>query len=110
MKDLFNYYSEEDSEERCGLVLISGEILELKNIHPEPSLGFEIDPEAIISYLAEMKATWHTHPKANSILSGEDHLCFSTWPDLDHYIIGKDGVRMYTVEEGAVIDADYLPR
>jgi proteasome lid subunit RPN8/RPN11 len=110
MKDLFSRYSDEILEERCGLILGSGEMLEVQNSHPEPTKGFEIDPETIIRYLDEMSGTWHTHPGQSSVLSGEDHLCFTAWPTLEHYVVGKDGIRLYRVDNGAVVDANHFPR
>ncbi len=109
MSDLFNHYSEEGPE-RCGLILMGGVILECDNIHPEPETGFEIDPETVLKHEADIEGTWHTHPGQSAILSGEDHLCFTQWPRLDHYIVGNDSIRIYRVKSGAVIDADHIPR
>ena len=109
MIDLFNYYEEDAKLERCGLILKGDKILECKNIHLEPSKGFEIDPEDIIKHLDDMVATWHTHPNQASTLSGEDHLCFTTWPDLKHFIIGSDGISVYIIREGAVICDSKIP-
>lgn len=110
MKSLFDRYEDEAKEERCGLILVQGIVIECKNIHPEPEKGFEIDPEVVLKHLDELSGTWHTHPQQSSTLSGEDHTCFTQWPDLDHYIIGEDGVRIYQIMEGAVIDVNYIPR
>lgn len=107
MKNLFKYYSDEKLEERCGLILKDDTIVELENIHPNPEQGFEIDSSEVLRYLEQMKATWHTHPNQSSILSGEDHLCFSHWADLQHHIIGKDGISTYEVQNGAVLDANH---
>lgn len=109
MIDLYdNYYAE--GPERCGLILDDFEVIETQNVHPEPDKGFEVDPEAIVKYDGKIIGTWHTHPNQSSILSQEDHACFSLWDELSHYIVGSDGVRKYVVMDGAVIDADYTPR
>lgn len=109
MKSLFRFYNDE-GEEACGVVLIDNHIVEVKNVHPEPTKGFEVDPEALVKYDEQMIGTWHTHPGQSSILSQEDLNCFQTWPSLVHYIVGNDGIRKYVVKDGAVIDANYTPR
>jgi len=110
MSDLYKYYDDEATEERCGLILKDGQSIECDNIHPEPEKGFEIDPEVILEHLSDLKGTWHTHPKQDSKLSGEDHLCFTQWPDLDHFVLGNEGTTLYKVQEGAVINVDHFPR
>lgn len=107
MKDLFDYYSGE--EERCGFV-IDGAIFELPNVHPEPKMGFEIDPRDIIRYVTQIDAIWHTHPGSSSVLSGEDKRYMKMWPDVFHWVIGEDGMSKYKVEDGVVINADHIPR
>ena len=108
MKDLFDYLDGED--ERCGFVLHDGTIVELENIHPEPTEGFEIDPEDILRYINQIEAIWHTHPGAGSVLSGEDKLCMEIWPHLKHIVVGVDGMSVYIVEQGVVLNEDYIPR
>lgn len=105
MKD---FYDPEIKEERCGLLLEDGEIIETKNVHPEPDKGFEIDPKVILERLGDITGTWHTHPNKDSILSEDDIICYRAWPDLDHFILGRDGIRKYVVNDrGVVIVADY---
>lgn len=108
MKDLFDYY--EGSDERCGVILGDATIMELDNVHPEPSQGFEISPEKILELLPSVVAFWHTHPNSTSTLSGADKLCIEQWPEMDHFIVGNDGVTKYQVIEGIVVDADHLSR
>ena len=108
MKSLFEFY--EGDEERCGFILDDGQVLELKNIHPEPQKGFEIDAEEILRYISRIAAIWHTHPGSTSVLSGEDKLCMEMWPQVKHMIVGKDGITTYRVVNGAVLNEDYLPR
>lgn len=98
-----------DKLERCGLVMKDGTVIELENIAPEPEIGFEMNPEAVLPLLqtGEVEATWHTHPKHDPILSGEDYNFFTAWPDLAHIIIGRKGrkklMTRYRVEDGVVL-------
>ena len=101
-----------DINERCGLILKNGEIVELNNLADTPNLSFEMDLEAALPYLDDdsVAATWHTHPDSDPNLSGEDYSCFLSWPDLEHVIIGpRDGVvtvLRYRVDTGLVIACD----
>lgn len=108
MKTLFDYY--DGDEERCGFILDDGSIVELKNVHPEPTNGFEIDGEDILRYISRLESIWHTHPGAGSVLSGEDKLCMEMWPQATHIIVGADGISTYKVSNGAVLSEDFLPR
>lgn len=86
-------------------------VVELKNISPDPTLGFEISPNDIVANAENAIATWHTHikssdnPTGTGNLSGSDYLCFLNWPKLRHFIFGTDGLHEYYVENGAVIHA-----
>lgn len=92
--------------ERVGLVLKSGEIIEMQNHCADPSNGFETDGLDFLKYDGDILATWHTHPNANSNLSQGDKQSFLNWPDLDHYIVGMDGVSRYFIENGKVFRCD----
>lgn len=98
-----------DVEERCGVILKSGKILDCANVHLDPVAGFRIAGADLIKYEAELAGTWHTHPAADANLSQEDYAGFLAWPDLDHYIIGRDegaiDVRKYITHDGAVLRA-----
>lgn len=107
---MLDFYKEEDKEERCGFILNDGTILEVQNIHPEPESGFEIDPQETLRYINELAGVWHTHPKAPSVLSGDDKLYMEQWPQLSHYVIGNDGMREYRIEDGVLVNANYVPR
>jgi proteasome lid subunit RPN8/RPN11 len=98
----------DDVNERCGLVLKDGSIVHIDNVHVEPTLGFEMDPEQVLPYLMneEIAATWHTHPHGETALSGEDYKSFQAWPGFEHYVIGPEGVVKYAVKKGAVIVCD----
>jgi proteasome lid subunit RPN8/RPN11 len=90
-------------KERCGFVMKTGEVLELENVHPEPTLGFRISPAEVVKHCNEAAATWHTHEE-RAYPSGADFLTFVNWPNLVHYIVGSDGVRCYKVERTAVLE------
>lgn len=55
--------------------------------------------------LPEVVGTFHTHPNASANLSFEDYESFMGYPRLTHYIIGKDGVKVYKVINGVLINA-----
>ena len=101
---LISYHNNE--KERVGLILKSGEIIEMENHCTDPLNGFETDGIDFIKYSGEIIATWHTHPMQNSNLSMNDKQAFLNWPDLDHYIIGTDGVSRYFIENGKVLRCD----
>lgn len=105
MDDLLTFYSDQGPE-RCGLILSSGEIVELENVADDPLEAFEISDDDIIQYEDEAKASWHTHPGTSSQLSFEDCEGFLSYPDLQHHIIGNDGVTTYAVRNGKVVICD----
>jgi proteasome lid subunit RPN8/RPN11 len=97
-----------DTEERCGLLLAGNSLVEVKNIANDPVMGYLMDPEEVLPYLTNsmIVGTWHTHPNGSAQLSGEDFKGFLAWPQLVHYVIGRDGVKCYKVENGAVLECD----
>lgn len=101
-----------DEIERCGLILKDGTIVEIDNVHDDPTQGYEMDLLQALEYIeAELvAATWHTHPKAGPNLSGEDWKGFRGWPDWEHVIIGlesgKPAIRRYRIENGLPIVCD----
>ncbi len=101
--DLLPLY--EGPHERCGFILKSGEIVEVPNICNEPTGGFDMRGSDILQFAPISTATWHTHPDEDSNLSSGDYLTFLNWPELDHYIIGNDGVTKFYVSEGDVLVA-----
>lgn len=86
-----------DSEERCGVVLRSGKVLQCENTHPEPAKGFRINAVELLKHEDDLVGTWHTHPGQTAVLSEEDYFGFRQWPDLTHYIVGTNGVRAYRI-------------
>lgn len=101
--DLLCYYSDYGPE-RGGILTNQG-IIELKNSCEEPENGFELDFEDL-DKLEDVHTigTWHTHPGKGANLSSEDYEAFLSWPRLKHFIIGKDGVRKYSVRKDCVIN------
>lgn len=97
-----------EGKERVGFMLPGSGMVEVQNVADKPEEGFLISPEDILKYTEEKEAwaTWHTHPNETSNLSGEDFLMIKAWPDLIHFIVGKDGVKSYqfNAEKKAVLE------
>lgn len=95
-------------KEQIGVILADNTIVELDNLHSEPETDATLASEDLFTYFYsgeyDVKATWHTHVDESADLSGQDYSTFLLHPDLDHYIIGTDGVKKYVVKEGAVIN------
>lgn len=89
-----------------GLILKDQTLVEIENKCTDPENGFETTGEEFVIYDGQILATWHTHPNQNSNLSAGDNSAFLNWPDLDHYIVGTDGVSRYYVENGKVFRCD----
>jgi proteasome lid subunit RPN8/RPN11 len=96
----------EGDKERCGFILKTGEIVECENICEQPTEGFDFRGEDLVLYTPVAAASWHTHPGEDSNLSAGDFHSFINWPELEHYIIGNDGVTKYVVADGDVLVAD----
>lgn len=94
------------SNERCGLILDDGTIIEVPNICNEPEHGFEISPTSIFPIEDRIVGTWHTHPDGTTNLSDDDYYGFLNWPDWKHYIISNDEIACYIVQDGAVMKHD----
>lgn len=104
---LKTFYSDE-GHERVGIILRDGSILELQNVAPDPEESFSVSTEDLIKFEGFSVATWHTHPNAEAQLSGRDYEGFRAWPDLLHFIVGKDGIRCYSYDmtRRAIIETD----
>lgn len=100
---LLDFY--DGDHERVGFVLKSGKIVECQNIAEDPANAFKVSAEEIMLHADKAIATWHTHPNADNNLSANDYEMFVNWGDLDHYIVGTDGVRHYQVHDGDVLIA-----
>lgn len=93
----------DDINERCGLILSDGTIIEVPNKHPHRTKAFMIGVKDMHEAGDALIATWHTHPGQTSALSQDDYLGFTAWPHLLHYIVGTDGVRCYKADSTGVI-------
>lgn len=102
-KQLLKLY--QPGNERVGFILKNGVIVEVDNTAEDPTVAFNVKGEDIQAHGDEAIATWHTHPDRDYNLSGEDYETFLQWPNLDHYIIGNNGVRKYVVEFNEVLIA-----
>jgi proteasome lid subunit RPN8/RPN11 len=108
VNDLTSLLQPNQPNEICGLV-VKGQIVELDNIHPEPTKGFRMEPIELLHYIEDATASWHTHPDSDPGLSEEDYAGFTQWPKLVHHIIGvRAGVT--TVETYDIIDGLVIKR
>lgn len=89
--------------ERVGFITKRGKVVEVENIHPQPTEFFEVHPTVVEENIAKSKAIWHTQPGRTSQLSYEDYLGFLNFPEQLHIVIGSDGYRIYRVENGSVL-------
>lgn len=96
------------SVERCGFVLKDGSFVELINTHEDTQNGFRINSADILKYEETVAATWHTHPRTSANLSLEDYKCFLAWPNWYHFIVTRDTVQGYYVEQNRVLIHDDL--
>lgn len=94
----------ETGPERVGFILNCGDIVEVQNVAEDPELGFIVRPEDLLIYEETAIATWHTHPGESANLSMDDYQGFMSWPHLNHYVIGNDGVRCFSIKEGALVE------
>jgi proteasome lid subunit RPN8/RPN11 len=93
MQVLSKFYSD-TGPERIGFV-IGNKIIEVNNICETPDDGFMVSASDIIKYAEQADAFWHTHPNQSSNLSSEDYVGIKNWPNMVHYIVGKNGVSGY---------------
>lgn len=105
-------YNPDDTEERCGLVLVDGTLVEVENIAEDKANSYVMNPSAVLPFLiaGAITGTWHTHVNDDPNLSGEDHEGFRAWPDLDHFIIGLRAghpcVVKYRFDRGVLVVCD----
>ena len=92
--------------ERVGFVLKDGEVVEVTNHSETPEVAFRVSMEDIEKYENDAIATWHTHPGSSKNLSVSDFYTFLSWPHLDHYIVGVNGVQRYYVDENGDLLCD----
>jgi proteasome lid subunit RPN8/RPN11 len=105
-------YNPSDTDERCGLILTDGSIVEIENIAEDKTDSYDMSPEAVLPFLdaGTIAGTWHTHPGGDPNLSGADYSGFLGYPELEHNIVGiRDGkitVTRWRVQDGLVVACD----
>ncbi len=92
------------NEERCGVILESGEVVELPNRHTQPRDNFRMLSEDVDNVEGEIVSTWHSHTLRSYNLSLNDYECFKRLPHLSHYIISVKGVACYQAIDGKVMN------
>jgi proteasome lid subunit RPN8/RPN11 len=105
LRQLLDYWV--PTRERVGLVLSSGEIVELRNRSPLPEVTFMVTVDDIEAHPTAV-AFWHTHPRNNVWLSAEDHAMFLRTPQLLQYIVAERRIRSYEVASGKVLNRETL--
>lgn len=89
--------------ERGGYVNSTG-VVECKNVHVNPVENFELDFEDLDEMCKEdCFATWHVHVNGLSNLTTMDYRSFQNYPEHYHFIVGKDGLSCYKVNERGVV-------
>ena len=101
LRDKFSAVFDAKGPERCGVILASGQIAELPNIHPTPHDAFAFDASVLNS--PEVVATWHTHPRTGPNLSVEDYRMFKQWPRLGHLVISTSDVWLFIVNDDILV-------
>lgn len=89
--------------ERCGVILTSGEVVELPNRAERPHLAFRVAAEDLAPYLDQVCATWHTHPSSSGNLSVADYRMFQEQDPWRHYIIAQTSVWEYRVDVDCLV-------
>ena len=97
-------YDKDEKMELCGLILLDGTIIDCDNTHSDPTNGFRIPAALLVQHEDNLYGTWHTHPHDTANLSQADYDGFNQWPRLRHFIIGIDGVRCFTVDDGLIVE------
>ncbi len=93
-----------DGPERCGVILSTGDVLELENVHPEPQDSFAILESELLR--EGVVGTWHTHPRTGPNLTVEDYKAFSEWPQLKHYVVAAQEIWCFQVENGILLKCE----
>ncbi len=104
LSDLWN-----DTAERCGFILKSGEIVEVDNIAEDPKNEFEVSEADFEKYYANAVASWHSHTDDFSNLSLSDYYTFLSLPEWDHWIVSKYKSVKFSVKSECVILEEVVP-
>lgn len=89
--------------ERFGVVLRSGEIVELPNLSDSPFNAAVVSRQGITDLGDEVCATWHTHTHNRVNLSSVDYATFLSLPHLLHFIVTETRVRSFSVRNNKVM-------
>lgn len=84
-----------NEDERCGVVLSDGQIIEVPNSSTYPVNSFVISERDIAEYLDRLIATWHTHPRGPNNLSIDDYNTFMDLSQLHHIIVSHKSISVY---------------
>lgn len=96
-------YFQRGGLERCGVVLSTGEVVELENEHSEPQNNFSMD---LALFSENVIATWHTHPHDSPNLSVTDYNTFRSFPKLKHLIVSSKEIWGYYMENDILLRND----
>lgn len=100
---LLSFYNN-SGPERGGIITRLGPT-ECKNTSENPSESYEMSFEDMDKLdSSDTLGTFHTHPNESANLTYDDYETFMAYPGLKHYIIGKDGVRVYAVVDGRLLN------
>lgn len=102
--DWLTYLGDDWVNERCGLILKGGEVVELKNIHDDPKYNFAISVEDAEPHLDNIQSVWHTHLNGSYNLSINDYRSFLILPSYTHIIVSDKGVASYSINKKHVIN------
>lgn len=91
---LDNFFS--PFEEKCGIILTSGQIIGLENTHKDLESNFSM----VIPEREDILAFWHSHNTDNSQLSTDDYLSFIALPDHLHIIFCHTNYSIYYNRNG----------
>lgn len=103
-KDWQLYQSELNGDERCGVVLNDGTIVELPNRSSSPSNSFSMLESDFEPYREQAIATWHTHPRGPNNLSIDDYNTFVELEDYYHLILTHQSISLYKTIDGHVMN------
>lgn len=103
-KDWTMYQSSITADERCGVVLTNGDIIELPNRSSHPNNSFMMQESDTSPYQEQIFATWHTHPRGPNNLSIEDYNTFAELEDIYHLILTPETISLYKMIDGYVMN------
>lgn len=107
MLNLKTYWN--DKVERCGFILKSGEVVEVKNIAQDPTREFEVSDKDFEKYYSEVAASWHTHINDFANLSLSDYYTFLNIPEWEHWVVSKFKSVKFKVQDQSVILDEVIP-